>query len=73
MVSEGSGSPQYPPGPARYQALWWNTEGITMVSEGSGPLPDRARNRRDIKHSGGTRQESRGYLEGSCRQILKKS
>ena len=73
MVSEGSGSPQYPPGPARYQALWWNTEGITMISEGSGPLPDRARNRRDIKHSGGTRQESRGYLEGSCRQILKKS
>ena len=31
MVSEGSGSPQYPPGPARYQALWWNTEGITFI------------------------------------------
>ena len=43
MVSEGFSSPQYPVGPARYQALWWNMEGITMVSEGSGPLPDRAR------------------------------
>ena len=40
MVSEGSGSPQYPPGPARYQALWWNTEGITTVSGASRPQPD---------------------------------
>ena len=43
MISEGSGSPQDHPGPARYQALWWDTEGITIISEGSGPLPDRAR------------------------------
>ena len=38
MVSADSGPPVTTLGPFRYQAFCWDMAGITMVSEGSGPL-----------------------------------
>ena len=43
MVSGSSGHLRTTLGAPRYQALWWDMEGITMVSGGSATLPDRLR------------------------------
>ena len=40
MVSGSSGHLRTTLGAPRYQALWWDMEGITMVSGGSATLPD---------------------------------
>ena len=45
-------------GPPRFKALWRDTAGITRKNKGNGEPPD-------VKHSGGTRRESRGRTKAT--------